>query len=121
MRSQEIRSRIETAFEITSAHGLSSQVFDEVYATPTVRAITPTKNAKPIPKQTQSPSLSLEADLVRSIEMDLTGRDEEWKLPVTRVIVIETLTCLHPQIVLHLLGGKLLGLVVKLLQFYQAY
>lgn len=128
LRCQEIRSRLDAAFEITSAHGLCSKVFDDVYAASESSEASESTGAAPRESGANAkPSrpvihMSLPLQTITTIEQTLTGTEQEsWNLSITKAVVTEVLTCLHPDISLKLLGAKFVQFLIKILILYQTY
>jgi len=110
LRVQEVQSRVEAAVEIVSAHGMCSKVFDEVYS--------PRKEGE----GARNISLSIPADRLSIIEEDMCGSVvQDWQLDFTRVTVAEILTCLHSDVYLPPLGGKLFSLAVRVMSCYEKH
>ena len=97
-----------------------------MYLAPRVDVPPPAEGVKSVStakKPPKGPPMSLDLESLHSLEKKVAGHDSNvpWKLPLTRVIVTELLTCLHPHILLHAIAGKIFSLVVKILQYYQTY
>lgn len=127
---------------------MASPLFDELYspsagpltaATAAVPvAVTPTKSS---PKDGVKLSISKDEILLTESaaaaamvpkNRNISDRDSgtgaeagagalQWKLPLTRVFVIEILTCLHSRVFLRDLGAKFLGLIIKILNCFNMH
>ena len=148
LRAQEVISRLDQSLALTAKHGLASQVFDDIYS-PSPSSSSSVKGDKSSGGGGDSSmSIGMESKLSLSIaellQMEATPAVNllcahthppqspdsgsgcpitpiTWKLSLTRVFVIEMLTCLHTNVFLKDLSSKMVSLVIKILNCFNIH
>jgi hypothetical protein len=123
---------METSLRLTSSHGLTSPVQNEVYVSSDQLLLSPTitKASQPHdpPQALDSqkkgpPPLTIPTDHIALLEESYgcAGRvtPPQWKLSFSKFIATEVLTCLHEDVFIRPIAGKLFSLVVRLLNCYE--
>lgn len=68
---------------------------------------------------TDAPKLSIPKEDILQMEAD--GNVPNWNLSVSRVFAIEILTCIHSNVFLKDLSAKQLGLIIKILNYFNKH
>lgn len=136
LRAQEVISRLDKSLALTAKHGLASQVFDDIYT-----SSSSSSSVVKGDKRSNSSSSSSETKLSISTKdifqteaaaaVNILTADAAhtlssssqitWKLSLTRVFVIEILTCLHANVFLKDLSSKMISLVIKILNCFNVH
>lgn len=123
MRSQEILSRLDAAFQLISSNGITERIFDNIYSDSSTSTSSEQQQQLHISQSLTNSQIKYYLNNIPTIKNNTTTLTNlsNVKLQFTQIILVELFTVFNENIFISTIGTKFIVLSIKILNQYERF